>query len=286
MLYSKCMPGYDEHASKVYRGVLESPRDIIRQELVAEQLARSFPGDHSLRVLDVGCGQGSQAIRLARQGHQVVGLDPAPEMRKLFAESLAKEPPEVRELIEIVDGKGEDAPTLFGEGVFMVGLCHGVLAYMQEEAEQREFLQTITRTIARNGLVSLLTINADASPLYLAQQERWDEALAAFEQNGRVVRQGVTLSALSMRGLRRLTTSAGLIHMATYGIRLCTDNFINKAPDGDFQTIKEVEAKAATSRLKYAAPFIHSIHTRSAADLYNRVRPLGTGIDVIDDYHP
>jgi 2-polyprenyl-3-methyl-5-hydroxy-6-metoxy-1,4-benzoquinol methylase len=52
---------------------------MLRQEIVARQLGeliaeRPVPGQ--LRVLDVGCGQGTQALRLADAGHEVTGLDP------------------------------------------------------------------------------------------------------------------------------------------------------------------------------------------------------------------
>ncbi|MEW2041273.1 methyltransferase domain-containing protein, partial [Streptomyces sp. NPDC005534] len=54
-------------------------RDVVRQELVArqldEQIAGRYPVGQRLRVLDVGMGQGTQALRLARAGHQVTGLE-------------------------------------------------------------------------------------------------------------------------------------------------------------------------------------------------------------------
>ncbi len=43
-------------------------RDVVRQELVAAQLREVLPAGAPLRVLDVGCGQGTQALALARAG--------------------------------------------------------------------------------------------------------------------------------------------------------------------------------------------------------------------------
>ena len=48
---------------------------MVRQELVARQLAAHLPAARPARILDVGCGQGTQLLRLAWQGHQVTGLD-------------------------------------------------------------------------------------------------------------------------------------------------------------------------------------------------------------------
>jgi len=53
-------------------------RNVVRQDLIARQLAEHVAGGES--VLDVGCGQGTQAIRLARRGCRVVGVDPSPQL--------------------------------------------------------------------------------------------------------------------------------------------------------------------------------------------------------------
>ena len=39
-------------------------RDVVRQEMVARQLERELPAP-PVRVIDLGCGQGTQALRLA-----------------------------------------------------------------------------------------------------------------------------------------------------------------------------------------------------------------------------
>ena len=49
-------------------------RDVVRQELVTRQLERELPAP-PVRVIDLGCGQGTQALRLARRGYDVTGVD-------------------------------------------------------------------------------------------------------------------------------------------------------------------------------------------------------------------
>ena len=49
-------------------------RDVVRQELVARQLERELPAP-PVRIVDCGCGQGTQALRLARRGYDVTGVD-------------------------------------------------------------------------------------------------------------------------------------------------------------------------------------------------------------------
>jgi len=65
-------------------------RDVVRQRLVAAQLGEVMArqGESSARVLDVGCGQGTQ-LSLARTGRQVTGLDISDELLTQFAAELA-----------------------------------------------------------------------------------------------------------------------------------------------------------------------------------------------------
>ena len=64
-------------------------RNVIRQEVIRRQLA-----DHvasGMTVLDVGCGQGTQALPLARRGCVVTGIDPSTE---LLGSSPGMQPPQ------------------------------------------------------------------------------------------------------------------------------------------------------------------------------------------------
>ncbi len=109
-------------------------RDVVRQSLVGEQLEdalTSFGGEPVRRVLDVGCGQGTQALRLARQGHSVVGLDSSADLLARFRAGLEVESEPVRRRVELVDGPGEQAHDLTS-GLFDLVLCHGVLMYLDD----------------------------------------------------------------------------------------------------------------------------------------------------------
>ena len=58
-------------------------RNVVRQELVARQLAEHLPAPPAT-VVDVGAGQGTQALRLARLGFDVTAVEPDPQMRAEF----------------------------------------------------------------------------------------------------------------------------------------------------------------------------------------------------------
>lgn len=77
-------------------------------------------------------GQGTQALRLARGGHTVTGLESDAEMLMAARESLATEPAGIRERVRLIEGDGRDTGVHFLPGSFDVVLCHGVLMYVQE----------------------------------------------------------------------------------------------------------------------------------------------------------
>jgi 2-polyprenyl-3-methyl-5-hydroxy-6-metoxy-1,4-benzoquinol methylase len=81
-------------------GRLDNVRNLVRQEMISRQLDKHLRRP-SARVLDVGAGQGTQSIRLARAGHQVLAVEPDPAMRNVFLAALAAEPVEVQDCVTL-----------------------------------------------------------------------------------------------------------------------------------------------------------------------------------------
>ena len=76
--------GYDVWASTY------DQKGLMREE--EERLVDSWIGDvGGMRVLDVGCGTGSNAIRFARRGAIAVGIDPSREMLKRARQKAAEQ---------------------------------------------------------------------------------------------------------------------------------------------------------------------------------------------------
>lgn len=80
-----CAMAYDYEA--LYRDTPNALGDPAR----AVQDVFAAHGGGPLRVLDVGCGQGRDALFVARQGHSVVGVDLAPSGIRDLTAAAARE---------------------------------------------------------------------------------------------------------------------------------------------------------------------------------------------------
>ncbi|WP_030206383.1 bifunctional 2-polyprenyl-6-hydroxyphenol methylase/3-demethylubiquinol 3-O-methyltransferase UbiG [Streptomyces sp. NRRL S-87] len=203
----------------------------MRQELVArqvdEQIAARYPVGQRLRVLDVGMGQGTQALRLARAGHKVTGLEADPDMLRVAQEALAGEPAGIRERVHFLEGDGRDTGAHFLPGSFDVVLCHGVLMYVPEPDQM---LAALARMLAPGGLLSLLVRNGDGLAMRAGLGGNWEGALAAFDATEYTNRIGLSARADRLEGLTSTLAGIGAPLHAWYGVRVFTDTVANDEP--------------------------------------------------------
>ncbi|MET9775982.1 methyltransferase domain-containing protein [Streptomyces sp. NPDC006367] len=233
-----------------------------------EQIIGRFPVGKRLRVLDVGMGRGTQALRLARAGHQVTGLERDATMIAVAREALAGQPEGIRERMRIIEGDGRDTGVHFLPGSFDVVLCHGVLMYVEEPDP---LLAGLARMLAPGGLLSLLVRNGDALALRPGLRGDWAGALAAFDttaclphsrtdSNGETpTRLGVDVRADRLATLTARLAGIGAPLHTWYGVRVFTDT----APDGaaapeDLETLLAVEERAGrTDPYRGVAALLH-----------------------------
>ena len=112
-----------------WRHSLGGARDVVRQELVHRHLLAQLPepakGAPPTRVLDVGCGQGSQLLRLARIGYQVTGIEPSTELLGDARRDVAAERLEIQDRFDLLQGDIDHLDEV--EGSFEMVCCHPVV---------------------------------------------------------------------------------------------------------------------------------------------------------------
>jgi SAM-dependent methyltransferase len=205
-------------------------RNVVRQEMVTRQLDAHVGSDAvgPLRVLDVGAGQGTQALRLAARGHVVTAVEPDERMRDAFlsyAAALAG-----ASTVTLVEGGVEDLDTVLGEAQFDVVLCHGVLMYLPEAGSA---IASLARRVAPGGLLSLVTRNGAAMAWRPALRGDWRGALAMLDEieaaagehrDPRYLNEiGVRARADTLESLTAHCADGGLAVEGWYGVRVSTD---------------------------------------------------------------
>ncbi|WP_189819341.1 class I SAM-dependent methyltransferase [Streptomyces olivaceoviridis] len=233
-----------------------------------EQIAGRFPVGQRLRVLDVGMGQGTQALRLARLGHHVTGVEQDATMIAAARDAVAREPEGIRERVRLVQGDGRDTGVHFLPGSFDVVLCHGVLMYVEEPDP---LVAGLARVLAPGGLLSLLVRNGDALAMRPGLSGDWSGALAAFDatshlphprtdsDGGTPLRLGPDVRADRLAALTATLDGIAAPLHAWYGVRVFTDTAADDAalPD-DLETLLAVEERAGrTDPYRGVAALLH-----------------------------
>jgi SAM-dependent methyltransferase len=125
------------YRSKDYDGEV----DLIERILVADGLVGPR------RVLDLGCGTGAHALRLAQRGHLVVGIDRSPAM---LAQARAKALAACNKSVEFYEA---DIRHLnLGQQFDAVVMMFTVLGYQVNDADLTATLSSVRRHLRPGGL--------------------------------------------------------------------------------------------------------------------------------------
>ncbi len=235
----------------------------MRQEVVARQLGAHLPDQPPRRVLDVGCGQGTQALVLARRGHFVTGLDSSAQLLDDFRTALAAEPTEVGDRVRLVQGKAEAVAGLFAPSAFDAVLCQGVLMYFQDPGP---LLDAIAQVVAPGGIVSLLVRNGDALAMRPGLLGDWNGVGKAFDGDSYLNRIGVDARADRLADLTAALARRQLPVLQWYGVRVFTDTAASDAPLPDQATLNDIlrfeERAGRTDPYRQVAALLHLIAVR------------------------
>ena len=228
------------NARPAWLGGLDSVRNVVRQEMISRQLGIHLRTP-SGRVLDVGAGQGTQSIRLARAGHQVLAVEPDPGMRGVFLAALGTEPAEVQDRVTLREGSVGRLGAVTGGEVYDAVLLLGVLMYL---SASEPVIAELAAHVAPGGLLAVAARTTTSAVWRPAARQDWQAALAAFDEydtslgEGRDMRYineiGAPARADDVDALTICANAYGLVLENWYGVRIAVDpEELDPAPPSD-----------------------------------------------------
>lgn len=189
-------------------------RNVVRQEVISRQIAPF--ARLGTAVLDVGCGQGTQALRLATAGCRVTAVDPSADLLELCSEVAVTN----RLDIELLQGQIEDLSNLCGGRMFDLVCCHGLMMYLDNWVQA---VKDLSERLTIDGRMSVTFRNGHAMAMRPGLRGDWAAALLAFDSTAYVNELGLPARANRTDEIEAALTSAGMRPVAWYGVRVLTD---------------------------------------------------------------
>lgn len=210
-----------------YADYLTQERSNLETAQIA-QLMQMAPARGSLRVLDLACGFGRIANRMALLGHQVTGVEYQPG----FLEIARREAGQVGVQVDYRQGdmRQIDFPPEFDRAL----MIFNSFGYFTDD-ENRDILRRVARALKPGGLLGFDIANRDAvlndfHPHYVSEKESnlminrfsFDVLTGRLTNNRIVIRDGVrkdrpfSIRLYSVSEMRELLKSVGLELVAIY----------------------------------------------------------------------
>jgi S-adenosylmethionine-dependent methyltransferase len=196
-------------------------RNVIRQELIARQLAPHVEPGAS--VLDVGCGQGTQALRLAQRGCRVTGVDVSATLLERFAADAAIEGVSV----ELVEGGIDELDAILDEQQFDLVCAHGLLMYVEDHAGA---IAALAARVAPHGRLSFTVRNAHALAMRPGLRRDWTAALDAFGTREYVNELGADAVADRLEDVEQVLALSCFDIVEWFGVRVFNDAIPSDMP--------------------------------------------------------
>lgn len=232
---------FDEKLAE-WQAWCEAPWGRVRFAVVRETLRRQAAALEAsgggLRVLDVGGGDGRDAVALAVAGHHVTVLDPAPAW---LAEARRRaEEAGVSDRLHTVVGTVDDL-TPVGGGYDLV-LCHFVLHYRPAGAGD---VARLAGALRRGGRLSVMAPNPAARVILRLTREGPEAALAELRSDAFASATfDATARKVSAEEVGAEMSAAGLDVVGRYAARVANDYVADDALKHDpdyFAALQELE---------------------------------------------
>ena len=263
-----------ESGAQHYAAYLETPEGRLRSDLAFSNLEDFLPGSQSKRslcALDVGCGTGGTAVRLARRGVHVTLLDSSQAMLDL-AKHAAQEAG-VTDKVVLQHGNATQLAALFRKASFDVIICHNLLEYVDEPAS---LLCSMADALRDSSAVLSILVRNQGGEVFKAAIQAGD--LAAAEdclkaEWGQEYLYGAKVRLFTSESVEAMLKRASLATIAERGVRVLADYLPSHTSRSEqYEQILELERKLGR-RPEYSAVarYIHCLTFRPAALLENGV---------------
>jgi S-adenosylmethionine-dependent methyltransferase len=242
-----------QSGAKQYAVYLETPEGRLRTDLAFANLQDFLPlqAKPSFCALDLGCGTGATAVRLARLGMHVTLLDSSPAMLDI-AKRTAQEAG-VTDKVVLQRGDATQLANLFHAASFDVILCHNVLEYLDDTMA---VLCGAARALRNSSAILSVLVRNRAGEVFKAAIQAGD--LAVAENNltaewGQESLYGSRVRLFTADSLQTMLNAASLAVIAERGIRVLADYLPSRiSRSAEYEQILELERKLS-SRPEYAA---------------------------------
>jgi len=214
----------------------------LKTDLGLSNLRKHLPGK-SLRILDVGGGNGYDAIPLAREGHRIDLVDFSTEMLK--AARTCAEDAGLEQIIQFHQADVTELERLFPQPGFDAVVCHNVLQFV---VDAPGLIRQMAAVLISGGFFSLISPNRCSLPYRKAFLDKdLDEAFRQIgSRNFRNTIFNTEMTEYSFEEIRDMLPAAGLEFVAHYGIRCFADYW------GDNETKLRPEVWEKILKLEYA----------------------------------
>ena len=228
-----------------YAAYLETPEGRLRCGLAFANLQDFLvlpQSRRSLRGLDLGCGTGATAVRLARLGIHMTLLDSSSAMLDIAKRAARKAG--VDRKIALNHGDAAQVANLFPARSFDVVLCHNILEYVDDPVA---VLRGAARAMRDSSAILSVIVRNQAGEVLKAAIQAGD--LAAAEQNltaqwGHESLYGGKVRLFTAESLQVMLMEASLAVTAKRGLRVVSDYLPPRVSlSAEYDRIFELELK-------------------------------------------
>ncbi|MBO9524204.1 MAG: class I SAM-dependent methyltransferase [Nocardioidaceae bacterium] len=207
-----------------WRDYAETPWARIRYGVAGEVLRRQSEllGER-IRILDVGGGDGRDALPLALAGHDVTILDPS----AAWLDEASRRAATIGTKVTTIRGGLDDLPA----GEWDLVLCHFVLRYRTGDDADVAALASLVRP---GGRLSIMDVNPDGRVLRELLVGGPAAALAELQAERAMVETFQTdARKVTVDAVAREAVEAGTRPIGVYGNRIANDLLVDNTAKGD-----------------------------------------------------